>query len=213
MVSQSTNPRGEITHSADGSHADDRTICVTISPKEFQTELDLPRGRRSAGAGPDCSGHSAWMCSCWWRKHDQIRRVEIGAVQEIENLRAELKTEAFCDGGVLEHGKIPCGKSRAGDDVAAGVAVKTACRRRSNEGGGIKPLPGIAQHNGPSEVRIDEGANRIARVAIVGRVVAELRSERETCLEGDDAGERPPADQGARPAGDVARVALATAEW
>ena len=56
---------------------------------KLETELDLARSCRSAGDG---AGRAGWAIAGGRRrrKDDEVGRIEIGAVQKVENLRAEL---------------------------------------------------------------------------------------------------------------------------
>ena len=92
------------------------------------------------------------------------------------------------------------GQAGADISVAAEVAGETAGGGRGDEGGGIEPLARIAGDDLAREIGIEEWADGIACVAGVARVVAELRRDRESGLRGDDAGERPTADEAAGPA-------------
>src|SRR5216684_1287456 len=105
-----------------------------------------------------------------------------------------LEAETLADGSVFQNRKIPGGEAGTDVSVAAHVAVKAAVRGRSEEGGGIEPLIGIAEDDRAGEIRIKEWAHRIARIAVVGGVVAELRGKGKAGLHGENAGDGPAAD-------------------
>src|SRR5712672_114737 len=97
----------------------------------------------------------------------------------------------LANGGVFQDREIPGGQARSTVGVAADVAVKTAVRWRRNEGGGIKPLIRITKDNEAGKIGIEEGAHRIARVAVIGGVVTELRRKGKARLNGHHARQRP----------------------
>src|SRR5215469_6254772 len=69
--------------------------------EKLQRELHLAGCGGGVGDGAGGSGKSR-RC-----EDDQVRRVEVGAVEEVEELSPELKCEAFVDAGVLLPGKVP----------------------------------------------------------------------------------------------------------
>ncbi len=73
------------------------------------------------------------------------------------------------------------------------IPVEAAGARRVNERGGVEPLIGVPRHHGSAECRIQERPDRVARIAVVCRVVAELRRKREPGLRADDRVQRPSA--------------------
>ena len=81
--------------------------------------------------------------------------------------------------------------ARPGERVSAKVAIKAAVRGRGEKGRRVKPLAGLAGDDLAHEGRVDEGADGILGISIIGRVVAELGREGKTRLEGDDGGSRP----------------------
>src|SRR5260370_39921821 len=147
------------------------------SPEELEGELDLARAGGGAGDGAGGAGEAGGIGGGGRSEDDEVGSVEIGAVEEIENFGAELQVEALADGGVFQHGKIPSGQGGTGVGVAANVAVEAAEGGRSDEGSGIEPPIGIAEDDRAGELGIQERTDGIAGVAIVGRVVAELRGE------------------------------------
>src|SRR3974390_1034123 len=87
-------------------------------PEELKGELELACGR--GGAGDRTSGGA--RSGGARRKDDEVGRVEIGAVQKIEEFGAELKTEALGQSRVFDDGEIPRGQPGAGNDATPCVA-------------------------------------------------------------------------------------------
>src|SRR5262249_2433786 len=146
--------------------------CWQLLPEQFQAELDL--ARRGGGAGDDagCGAYAGW------REGYAVGRIEVGAIEKIEDFGAELQREAFSNTGVFERGEGPGAEAGADERIATKVAVEAGVG--GGVGGrkeriGIEPLAGLAKHNWSAEIWIDEWANRIAGIAIAGRVVAKLR--------------------------------------
>ena len=75
--------------------------------KKFQRELDQPRrlGRQNLIES--------------WRTDVAVGKTEIGMVEDVEELRPELKFLRLRDANVLERGKVPVGVARPLRDVAA----------------------------------------------------------------------------------------------
>src|SRR5713101_3995033 len=100
---------------------------------KLQPELHHPRSRGRAGDGSGSAGYSRG------RENDQIRRIEIGAVQEVEDFRTKLKAQAFPKGDVFQDRKIPGGQARPDQRVSAKVAIESAVRRGCQKSTGVKP--------------------------------------------------------------------------
>ena len=79
------------------------------------------------------------------RESDQVGRVEIGAVQQVEKFRAELQSQPFADSRVFQHGEIPGCQARTDESVAAEIAKEAAGGWRRDERVGIEPLAGISE--------------------------------------------------------------------
>ena len=165
---------------------------LLITPAVPDRPLGLAGGRRS--------------------KHDQVRRIEVRVVQQIENFRAKLQVQAFADFRILQHGEIPSSEPRSNIGVSSSITVKTDRCRRRDKRIGIEPLIGIASYHRAGEIGIEKWPDGISRVPAIRRVIAELRGERKSGLGGDNAGNRPPADCRARKAAAVIRKTLAAAE-
>lgn len=133
---------------------------------ELQAELHLARSRRSAGDGARRAG---WAIAGGRgrREDDEIGRVEIGAVQKVEDFRAELQSQAFPKRDLLQNGEIPSGESGADVSVTADVAIKAAGGWRCDKRGGIEPLAGLAEDYGAAERGIEEGTHGITCVTVV----------------------------------------------
>ena len=69
---------------------------VNSLPNELQSELHLPRRGRGAADRPGRARNSGGS------EHDQIGSIEIGSIQEIKNLRAELQGQAFVNRGIFQ---------------------------------------------------------------------------------------------------------------
>jgi hypothetical protein len=126
----------------------------------------LPGGRRRLGQGR--------IRRRLQHGDDQIRRIEVGAVQQIEHLEAQLQRALAAEVHVLERREIDRRQARSRERVAPDGAVEPAVARRRDECRWIEPLSPTAGHHGSGERRIQKRPHRIARVAIVRRVVAQL---------------------------------------
>src|SRR5579859_734659 len=156
-------------------HASRQEGRARTLPKKLQSELDLAGGGRGAGDGAGGAGKTCGVSGRGRGEDDQVGGVEVGAIEKIEDFGAKLKAEALADDSVFEDGEVPGGQPGADVGVAADVAVETAIGGRSEKGRGIEPLARFAQDHRAREIGIKERAHGIARVAVVGRVVAELR--------------------------------------
>jgi len=106
---------------------------------------------------------------------DGVRRGEVGAVENVEELGAELGVDVFGDLAGFEEREVEVGEVGAGECVAAEVADGAV--GGSAEGVGVEELLGRARVEVAVEVGIDVGADGVAGVAGAGGVVAELRGE------------------------------------
>lgn len=181
-------------------------------PEQLQAELNLARGCGCTGYGTRRARQSCRVGRSGGRKRDEVRRVEIGPVQEVEEFRPELQAKAFANPGVLKGREIPSGESRTDIGVPPHIAVKSAVRGRRQKSVRIKPLVGIPKNDGPGEAWIEERSDRIASVAVVRWVVAKLRRKREPRLRCDDAGNRPATCQAIAPTLKIVGMGLAAAE-
>src|SRR5215472_3211129 len=188
-----------------------RKVPWLTLPMKLQAELHLTRSGGSAGDGSGRAGRL--VARSGGRGEDnEVGGIEIGAVQKVKDFRAKLQSETLPQGDVFQHREIPGGQSRADVSVAADVSVEAAGRWRSDKRRGIEPLRRSAQNHGATEIWIQERAHGIAGVAIVRRVVAELRREGESRLGGEDASYRPSADHPVAPFPKIARESLTPTE-
>src|ERR1700689_2531729 len=169
------------------------------SPEKLEAELDLAVARGRGGDVAGGAGDAGRILGGRRRENDQVGRVGVGAVEEVEELGAELQGEALAELGVFEDAEIPGGEAGADVGVATEIAGEAALGRWCDKGRGIEILARIAGDDFAGEVGVEERAHRVAGVAGVGGVVAELRSDREAGLGGDDAGKRPASDEAAGP--------------
>src|SRR5690348_12478728 len=149
-------------------------------PEQLEAELNLPgscrgTGHRSAGRR-DNAGSGGGGAG---RKGDQIWRVEIGTIQQVEKFGAKLQIEPFGEPRVLESRKVPSCEAGTNQRVSAQIAIKTAAAWRTNKRFRIEPLAWIPQNYGARECGIHKRTDRISRVSIIGGVVAELGSKWE----------------------------------
>ena len=129
---------------------------------------------------------------------DFVGEREVGVVEEVEELGAELEAEALRDLRGLEQREIPVSVAGAYEAVAAGVADGAVGGR--GKGVGVEvlrgPLGGAAAGvELAGEVWVDVGADGIAAVTGAGGVVAELRREGEAGGEADDGRDAPAGDE------------------
>ena len=187
-------------------------IVLRRSPEELETELDLAAVRGGGSYGAGGAGDAGYVFCRRRSEDDEVGGVEIGAIEQVEKLGAELQGEAFAELGVLEDAEVPCGEVGADISVAAEISGEAAGGWRSDEGCGIEILVRIAGDDFAGEIGIEEGTHGVARVAGIRGVIAELRCDREAGLGGDDAGDGPAADQAAGPAFVAAAELAAAAE-
>ena len=161
--------------------------------------MDLAAAGGGGGDGAGGARDAGRILGGRWREGDQVWRVEVGAIEQVEDFGAELESEAFAELRVFEDAEVPGGEAGTNVCVATEIAGEAAGGWRRDERGGIEPLARIAGDDFAGEIGIEEWANGIARVAGVAGVVAELRRDREAGLRGDDAGDGPAADQAAGP--------------
>src|SRR6202040_1227745 len=153
-------------------------------------KLDLARCGGSAGDRTSRAGQ-AWRVRGGRRcENNQVWRVEIGAIEQVEDFSAELQAQPLANFRIFQHREIPSAEPGTDIGVSAKIACKTAGGGRSDECVWIEPLVRVTQNNRAREIRIQKRSDGISRVAGVRRVVAQLRCERETRLNGDDAWKR-----------------------
>src|SRR6516225_96398 len=118
--------------------------CHNVLPKKFHAELDLARSGERAG-DQTCRCNGATIGPKEAGVLDGGRQV--GAVQKVEELRAELRMESLCHFDVLEERGVEVGEAGTGKDVAAGIAEP---RTRGGESEAlpldvVQSIPGIHQ--------------------------------------------------------------------
>ena len=159
--------------SSQNSNFSPNWICRDVVDVEVITR----RGRRPAGGcGVD----------------HRVRGIEVGVIERVEELGAELKADVF---GKLEfprQGQIRGGESGSLEDVAAGVAIRS--RQRLDERGGIEILVGPTFNHRAGKVGVQGRPNRVAAVTIVRGVIRQLRSEGQAGLQGLDSAQLPTAE-------------------
>src|SRR5690349_17992636 len=181
----------------------------SLLPEQLQSELDLARRGRRARNRSRGSGKARQICGRGRREDDEVRSVEISAVQEIEDLSPELDAKPLANSCFLQNGKVPCGEPWTCVGVPAGVAKESAVGRRRDKGGWIEPLGGISRHDAPRKVRVEERAYGIPGVSRVRGVVTELRRKGKSGLRGNDARDGPAAHKSVLPSRQIARESSA----
>jgi len=122
--------------------------------QQFEAELDLPRGGGGgddAGGGADGLGRGLrgreWRsrrgnCLCilgWAGGEDRLRRREqVGVVEDVEEFRTELYSQALVDLRGFGKGKVEVVVAGPGQGVAAEVANRA--EGRCGEGGRVEVL-------------------------------------------------------------------------
>src|SRR5690242_9990224 len=76
-----------------------------LLPNQLQSKLNLAGGCGSAGDGSCSAG--GFCAGTGRREGDQIWRVEVGAVQQIENFCAELQSQALVQRRCFKRGEVP----------------------------------------------------------------------------------------------------------
>src|SRR5437870_4345452 len=104
---------------------------------------------------------------------------------------------AFMQACIFQDGQVPRCKTWANQRISPQIAVESAVVWRSDKRVRIEPLIRISEHDRACECRITERADRIARVAVIRRIVAKLWSEWKTGLCGHNAVDCPSAHHAA----------------
>jgi len=141
---------------------------------------------------------------------DLVRRGEVGVVEDVEELGAELGVETLAEPGGFVQREVEVGEVGADEGVATEVAEGSI--GRCAEGGGVEKLLRRMRVEIAVEVGVDVGADRVAGVSAAGGVVAELRREREAGLDSCDGAQRPAADGAVGEAVEVCTEAVVCAE-
>src|SRR5208282_2543287 len=118
--------------------------------EKLQCKVHLPRGRGGAG---DRSRRSRQPGG---GKDNEIGRVEIGPVQQVEDLRTKLQGNALTQVRVLNGGKVPGRQAGAVQVVPRGVAEESTVGWRLKKSSGGEPLRGRADNRVAGEIWIGE---------------------------------------------------------
>src|SRR5262249_29331295 len=169
-----------------------------VSPTQLQTHLNLPRrgsgcgdrpgrtgrnGRRGGHAG---SSHSA--------QHDESGNTKVGPVEYVESLRPKLQRRLFRHARSFEYRKIDSLQRRAGQDIAADIAI--GARKRQGEGRSVNPMFRRAQVDvlqGSTKSHV--GSIRIIGIPITRLIEPKCGSEGKAALQIDNRVDLPPAGQ------------------
>src|ERR1700733_12251602 len=158
------------------------------SEKKLQSELDLSRSSRSRTDNPGCRRLSSFYRRSFWGRagaiNHWVRRCEVGVVEHVEKLRAELCAPPLMDRGPLGQRQVQLRKSRPGQRIAAETPERSRVRR--TEGSRVEPLLHCLGIERPTKAGSKIGTHGVARIPVAGRVVAQLRREGETALQGRD---------------------------
>src|SRR6266542_1233314 len=127
-------------YGADGAPAREKQVCwapiwkntVSGSVNDLHPELDLPR--RGDGVRDLPRRRTDFSAG----EDDQVGRTEVGMVQQVEALRAELELHAVADLRVLEERDVHTRQSRPPQTAPAYVAERP--HRRHDVRIGIEPL-------------------------------------------------------------------------
>ncbi len=158
---------------------------MNLLPKELYSKLYLARSCRRAADRARGAGNTRG------REYDEIRRIEIGPIQQVKDLRSKLQAQPLIQSSVFHRREIPGGEPWAQKSISSQVAKETAVSRRLQKRLGVKPLTRLTNDCRAGEVRIDKRPHRIARIPIVRWVVTQLRCERESGLQNDKTVHRP----------------------
>src|SRR5947208_12288626 len=82
-------------------------IYLCYLPKHFQSKLNLPRGGGGTCNQTCCGRLHRGRRSRRQHMSDEIRSIEIGAVQEVEDLQPELNVLAFMQACIFQDGQVP----------------------------------------------------------------------------------------------------------
>src|SRR4051794_34794630 len=102
--------------------------------RQLQSELNDARlvGAEYRAKGPTVSRKAVG--------HVGVDVLEIGVIEDVEGLGAELQADSFADLEILEHRKIKAFDARAPDGSAARIPCHSNGRRRGIEDVGVEPL-------------------------------------------------------------------------
>ena len=126
--------------------------------------------------------------------NDFVGCLQVGVVENIEELGAKLEPRSLRQHRGLEEGEIPISVAGPGKSIAAKVSDSTVCR--CGEGGGREELrdSGIGTAAGIEsavEIRIEVRTHGVASVTGAGGVIAKLGAKGESGLERRNGTEAP----------------------
>src|SRR5438093_4041660 len=157
------------------------------SKQELQRELDLTRRCRRAVNGPD---RGAVLGA---RENHLIRVCEIGVIENIERLSAELHIQSFTDSDPLQERRVHVEHARATQRPASHVPEGTLGRQ--DKGSRIEESIGCSQNHRPLEVGIPVRYVGITGIASPGSIGTSQRREGESASKPDACVPLPAADQ------------------
>src|SRR5438445_637449 len=122
---------------------------ATGLPEQLQHKLNLSRSRGGAGHRPSRRrNNSSGAGGRTRRKGNEVRRVEISAIQQVEELCAKLEIDSFGQLRVLQSREIPGCQAGTNQRVSAQIAIKPAGAWRADEGISIEGIS-IVESFGP----------------------------------------------------------------
>jgi len=144
--------------------------------------VNLPRrgGRRRDRPGRGAIG----VAGTATRENHLVRVREIGVIQNVEDLRSELRGPLLADSEPFEKWSVHVNQARPAERSARHVPEGPGNRQR--EGVRIEPVVDRPQNHRPFKVRIPVGYIGHILVACPGVIETDLRREREPVLRGDD---------------------------
>src|SRR5438132_5903704 len=167
------------------SHAASR--LARTSENQLQRELDLSRGR-----GRICNDPTRRAVIAA-RENNLIRVREIGVIQNIERLGAELHIQSLADSYPLQERRVDIEQARTTQRSARHVAE--GALDRQHEGSRIEPLIRSPQNYRPLKIRIPVGYVGITVIAGPRSIGASQRREGESARNPEAAIPLPAADQ------------------
>src|SRR5258708_4233444 len=161
------------------------TAC---SPIQLQPKLNLPR-RGCRVVDQTRTGRDRTRR----RKCADDRQPEVGMVDQVEELGAKLKVEAFHQAKGLEQRSVYREQAGAFENVPARISVEAGHRQK--ECMRIEPFSLLPYDDRPAESRIERNAIRVSGVPAPGLIESHQRREGETTLRGDNSIQLPAAEK------------------
>src|SRR3989449_4457278 len=157
------------------------------SKQELQCKLDLPRRCRRTVNGPARGAVLAAL------ENLLIRVCEIGVIEHVERLGAELHIQSLTDSYLLQERRIDIEQARPTQRSASHVPESPLGRQ--HESSRVEEPIGCSQNHRPLKVRIPVGYVGITRIARPGRIGAGQRRKGESAGNPDARIPLPAADQ------------------